>query len=156
MPQLGFQNQFAPLVESGEKRQTIRAYRKDGRDPKVGDRLYLYTGMRTKQCRKLGEAVVTQTLAIELYGIPSPWSYRAPRMKLTDTVSGQTHIVGTMEAEAQAKLDGFSSFDRMHEWFKGTHGLPFEGLLIRWGDIELSPNPAEGGGKGTNNERNQK
>ena len=34
MPLLGFQKQFAPLVESGEKRQTIRAYRKDGKDPK--------------------------------------------------------------------------------------------------------------------------
>ena len=36
MPALNFQARFAPLVESGQKRQTIRAYRKDGRDPKPG------------------------------------------------------------------------------------------------------------------------
>lgn len=38
---------------SGEKRQTIRANRKDGRDPKQGQPLMLYTGMRTKSCVKL-------------------------------------------------------------------------------------------------------
>lgn len=33
MPALNFQTQFAPAVERGEKCQTIRAYRKDGRNP---------------------------------------------------------------------------------------------------------------------------
>ena len=54
MPALNFQEQFAAAVESGEKRQTIRSERK--RPIKVGDTLYLYTGMRTKRCRKLGSA----------------------------------------------------------------------------------------------------
>ena len=45
-----FQKQFADAVERGEKRQTIRAPRRDGRHAKVGDKLQLYTGMRTKQC----------------------------------------------------------------------------------------------------------
>jgi hypothetical protein len=30
MPALNFQPRFAPLVESGEKRCTIRAFRRDG------------------------------------------------------------------------------------------------------------------------------
>ena len=32
MPLIGFKKRFAPAVESGDKRQTIRARRKDGRD----------------------------------------------------------------------------------------------------------------------------
>ena len=70
MPALNFKAEFAPLVESGEKRQTIRKLRKDGRDPKVGDALYLYTGMRTKKCRKLGIAPCesVQPIEIDEYG----------------------------------------------------------------------------------------
>ena len=49
MPALNFQKRFADLVESGEKCQTIRKCSKDGRDPKVGDTLYLYTGQRPKE-----------------------------------------------------------------------------------------------------------
>ena len=68
MPLLGFQEQFASLAEFGEKRQTIRACRKDGRDPKVGGTLHLYTGLRTEQCRKLGEAVVSEVLPFGIDG----------------------------------------------------------------------------------------
>jgi len=31
-----------------------------------------------------------------------------------------------------ARLDGFKSAAAMFDWFEKTHGLPFEGLLIRW------------------------
>lgn len=118
MPALNFQARFAPLVESGEKTQTIRAFRKDGRDPKPGDTLYLFTGMRTKACRKLGEATCADALPIEiltgrcivLHGGPLAPGY----------------------ADALAILDGFGSAGEMMDWFEKTHGLPFEGLLIRW------------------------
>ena len=49
MPALNFQKQFAPLVESGEKRQTIRAHRKDKRLPaKPGDIIALHFPGRNK------------------------------------------------------------------------------------------------------------
>ncbi len=117
MPALNFQAQFAPLVESGEKRQTIRAYRKDGRDPKAGDTLYLYTGMRTKACRKLGEAkcVSVQHIAFDESEL------------LIDNFGHWAH-----EADALARSDGFKAWPDMLAWFEKTHGLPFEGLLIRW------------------------
>lgn len=57
MPALNYQKRFAPLVESGKKKHTIRACRKDGRDPRPGEVLYQYTGMRTKGCRKLREDI---------------------------------------------------------------------------------------------------
>ena len=53
MPLLGFKKRFAPLVEAGTKRTTIRKKRKDGRNPHPGETLFLYTGLRTKHCRKL-------------------------------------------------------------------------------------------------------
>ena len=117
MPALNFQAQFAPLVESGEKCQTIRAYRKDGRDPKPGDTLYLYTGQRTRRCRKLGEAVCKST---ERVGISDLGIIVGDDLPPCD------------ERDAIAVADGFSNEWRLIQWFKKTHGLPFEGLLIRW------------------------
>lgn len=50
---------FIDKILSGEKRQTIRRASPKWENVKVGDKLTLYTGLRTKQCRKLGEAVLT-------------------------------------------------------------------------------------------------
>jgi hypothetical protein len=64
MPALNFRPQFADLVSSGQKTQTIRQVRKC--PIKVGDTLWLYTGMRTKQCRLLADAVVTDVQGIQI------------------------------------------------------------------------------------------
>lgn len=45
--------ELAAATFTHPKRQTIRAIRKRG-NPKKGSLLYLYTGARTKACRKLG------------------------------------------------------------------------------------------------------
>lgn len=128
MPLLGFQSRFAPLVESGQKRQTIRAYRKDGRDPKVGDRLYLWTGLRQPGARKLGEAIVTNVRAVELNRHGALCLDRMP--------------IYPNRFNAIAQADGFNGTNdvapmaEMIEWFENAHGLPFSGLLIEWGDLE--------------------
>jgi hypothetical protein len=46
-----FNKQFVPLIQSGHKRQTIRANRK--RHARVGETVQLYTGMRTRDCQKI-------------------------------------------------------------------------------------------------------
>ena len=51
MPALNFQRRFVSKIESGEKRGTIREKRKI--PFKVGDPLYLYTGMRTSKCESI-------------------------------------------------------------------------------------------------------
>ena len=79
-------------MESGEKRQTIRRKRKDGRDPKPGQILYHYTGMRTKSCRKLREDVCTKCLPI-LIG------------EISVVVGGK--LLTLNEKIALAKADGF-------------------------------------------------
>lgn len=58
---------FIDKILSGEKRQTIRKDGKKWKNVKVGDKLTLYTGLRTKDCRKLGEA--------EVESIVNWWSY---------------------------------------------------------------------------------
>ncbi len=115
MPALNFQKQFAPLVESGEKRQTIRAERKDGRMPaKPGDIIALYTGMRTKSCRKLADV---ECIAVD----PIRISY------------GYISVDSQIQDEHRlAVADGFDDVAAMRDWFNKTHGLPFSGLLIRW------------------------
>ncbi len=137
MPLIGFQKQFVALVESGEKRQTIRAYRKDGREPKSGERLYLYTGLRTKQCRKLGEAVCLNARRFEITGEASGIFW------LIEDDGGDMEVMTTDECHDLASADGFATHYEMTDWFKKTHGLPFEGVLIRWGEIE-NPSVVEG------------
>lgn len=119
MPAFNFQARFADAIESGEKVQTIRAEWVDGRLPaKPGDRLALYTGQRTKACRKLAEVECVEVSSIRIArvdGEPRVW-VRCDRM----------------DAEVQARADGFESAAAMVDWFEETHGLPFRGLLIRW------------------------
>lgn len=122
MPLLGYKKQFAHLVELGEKRQTIRALRK--RPFKVGDRLYHYTGLRTKECRKLLESDCTDVDNIFI------------------DEKGDVYINGRClyesAKESFAYADGFRrGFGRfcwgnMLVFFKKCHGLPFKGQLIKW------------------------
>lgn len=127
MVALNFQERFAELVASGAKTQTIRARRKDARDPVAGKRLQLYTGLRQPgKTRKLVEpdpfciATTPLVLHARLAGVPL-----GPEVGLV--------WLNNRQREALARADGFASYAEMAEWFIETHGLPFSGLLIRWG-----------------------
>lgn len=128
MPAFNFKKQFADDVRYGIKRQTVRADRKDGRlHAKVGDKIKLYTGMRTKECELLAEATVTQIARVRIEptcmyvnGKPLPASLYSRDCEQTDNEF--------------AEADGFESFMDMADWFSAVHGLPFEGTLIKWGE----------------------
>ena len=66
MPAYGFKYRFARKVETGEKLHTIRALRKDGRRPKVGQPMHAYEGMRTKKCRILLLSTISKVEAIRI------------------------------------------------------------------------------------------
>jgi hypothetical protein len=130
MTALNFKKQFASRVELGlkqpdhpkAKRQSIRAMRKDGRDPQVGDTLYLYTGMRTKACRKLGEAkcAVSEPIVIK---------------KNHQILIVHTDVIEMLSAEKITELvkaDGFETEDAFFDFFKKTHGFPFYGMIYKW------------------------
>jgi len=113
-----FKPQFAPLVLSGEKCQTIRPTPK--RMPKRGDTISLRTWAgkpyRSKQ-RVLREAVIdwVQPIRITPHGI---------------TLDHQ--MLSDHQEWAFAKADGFNTPQDLLEWFNFTHGLPFEGIVIYW------------------------
>ena len=113
-----FKPQFAPLVESGEKLQTIRPTPK--RMPKAGDYISLreWSGLpyRSKQ-RVLREAVITEVLPV--------------RMNAFAIMVNNCVLLGIQEW-AFVKADGFNATQDLLDWFSETHGLPFEGILIKW------------------------
>lgn len=130
MVALNFKAQFADDVEDGRKCRTIRAPRKDGRDPKKGDRLQLYTGMRQSGCRMLREVECSRVreveishMEIKIEGRPL-WHGDAPAYQ--GGVDPE-HYEGDF-----VRADGFDSFSDMVAFFEENHGLPFKGLLIEW------------------------
>lgn len=130
MVALNFMAQFADDVEGGRKRRSIRAPRKDGRDPKPGDKIQLYTGMRQKGCRKLGEATCWRVRPVEI-------SHMGIKLGDRQLFAGEAPASwGGVDPESYdgdfAKADGFDCFQDMCEFFEKVHGLPFKGLLIEW------------------------
>jgi len=117
MTAYNFKVQFADDVESGRKTQTIRARRKDGHKPSPGENLQLYYGMRTKQCRKLRDAICEYTQEV---------SMTEAGMKLDGVTLAPNRILEI------AKADGFESVEAFRNFFRDTHGFPFRGDLIKW------------------------
>lgn len=117
MPALNFKKQFVPLIESGEKHQTIRVLRKDGRKPKVGEALYLYTGMRTKNCQKLKEVICKSVTRIVI---------SRGYLRLNEV------FLHSFEKLQIAFADGFETYQEFQNFFEETHGLPFHGIIISW------------------------
>lgn len=130
MPLLNYKKEFAPLVKSGEKPHTIRAFRK--RPFKTGDRLYHYVGLRTKSCRKLLESncISADTIFIDIDGTVRIYPTDGGSIKILDDLK---------QISALARADGFRGknvleiFTRFVSFFDKTHGLPFIGQLIKWG-----------------------
>lgn len=120
MALLGYQSWKADKVESGECRQTIRARRVNR--IKVGETLYHYRGLRTRQARKILESVCTETFslcAIEV-GKDKRWVWMDVTRK---------------QFEEIAVRDGFNGCFEMTEWFQKNHKMK-KGFaqfdVIRW------------------------
>ena len=129
MPAYNIKEQFAPLVEAGTKRQTIRPPRK--RPTRVGDTLYLYTGMRTKQCRKLREETCTSVWKIEIATPSQIFMFGEPLSP--DLASRRRWQLGYDDMLAIAIADGFENdIIAMTSFFQQQYGLPFTGEVIRW------------------------
>lgn len=111
-----FKIQFADDVESGAKRQTIRANGRR-RHARQGEALQLYTGQRTTSCRKLRDAVCVDACPI--------------RIEENAILTFQFCELHT-DLDAFAKQDGFPDWPAMRDFFAKAHGLPFTGTLIRW------------------------
>jgi hypothetical protein len=139
MPAYNFQGQFVPYIEDQSKPHTVRADRKDGKVPKPGEILYLYMGMRTKKCRKIGEAIckavrkITITEEdIQLEGSELPWLSSEER-ELFAWKDG-------FRPEGTTKDNPYGAFNLMIQFWKHTHELPFQGVVIYWKDFRATNN----------------
>lgn len=124
MPAYNFSKRFAPLVETGQKRQTIR---KTARGAKRGDTAYLYTGQRTVTCRKLGEGVITEVMRIEIANDAGT----GPQCAVTLPSGELRRLIGD-DLLAFARADGFANTEEFVEWFADRYGLPFRGYVHQW------------------------
>lgn len=117
MPAYNFKKQFAPAVESGQKRCTIRLRRK--RPTQVGDQLKLFTGMRTKNCLLLCEQKCQELCSFEI------------TQNNEVLVDGQ--LLSREELHTLARADGFLGAYEFIDFFRQTYGLPFKDAeIIRW------------------------
>lgn len=133
MPAYNFQPRFAPLILSGCKCSTIRR-----REATVGGTAHLFTGMRTKSCKRLGQSEILHCASILLaYDRHND----APLIRL-----GASYL-SPVEIDILATQDGFESTRKMLAWFKQTYDtaeptytklgdkIVFEGFLITWGEL---------------------
>lgn len=116
MVAFNFKKKFAPKVESGEKPSTIRQTKRCD----VGDLIQLYTGQRTKFCKKLGDAVCIGTAKI-LVTEECPYE--------------SSNCEGIVKPDVSIPLyeqEGFSNAKEMQDFFREQYGLPFVGWLHVW------------------------
>lgn len=114
MPAFNFQQRFAPLVESGRKPSTIRSTMRC----KIGDTVQLYTGQRTKQCRKLGEGVCIGLAEITI--------------SEDDFWKIEGSIGDWLRQSRLHEQEGFMNVNEFVDFFRQRYGLPFKGYLHVW------------------------
>lgn len=125
-----FAPQFVQPIAAKTKRQTVRGYRK--RHARPGESIQLYTGMRTKHCRKI---LTPDPVCVDLRHILIAHGSHQP---LLIEIDGRT--LHRDEIEEFAIADGFGgtvpdgfAAARMAEFWLKHHGhRSFGGVVIRW------------------------
>lgn len=120
MPALNFKKEFAEAVRTGQKKQTIRAMRKY--PIHKDDKLYLYTGMRTKACEKLGEAVASEVDSIQIWP--------------DEDISINGEVIPKKQARQLTIDDGFGCLGDFYDFFNVACDRPFTGQLIKWEELK--------------------
>ncbi len=138
----GFKSFFSGQIESGHKRQTVRSER--SRHARPGERIQLYSGLRTKYCRKIvADPVCTEVRSVEIV-----ISDLIDELIVSIVIDG-VHLRRD-DVEAFARADGFApehlgnSFpaklygrtarETMGRFWMDTHPgkSKFTGVLISW------------------------
>lgn len=125
MTALGFKKQFAGPVELRIKRQSIR---ENYSRFKVGATIQLYTGMRTKSCRKLVEIDPVCTSVTPIVIAPDYVALDGWRLPAGDLAQ-------------LAVADGFPSVAHFLNFFIATRP-EFSGGLIKWDWLDGQHHPS--------------
>ena len=112
-----FKARFIDGILAGTKDQTIRADRRQGH-AEAGDRVQLYTAMRTKRC-----ALILESVCLHSFRVLLRW-----RPVIEFQVEGTR--VPVAEMDAFARRDGFADVDDMAAFWGDVER--FAGQLIRW------------------------
>ena len=116
MPAYNFKKEFADAVACKLKRCTIRRRRK--RPTGAGDTLYHYTGMRTKNCRKLLQIVCEKVTPLEIVAF---------ELKINGRYANDKEKIQL------AERDGFDSVGAFFTFFHKQYGYAVDDLeLIEW------------------------
>lgn len=128
-----FRPQFAEPIVALQKRQTVRGHR--ARHARPGEAMQLYTGMRTKQCRKL---LAIDPVCLDVREVVIGLNSRHPL--LIDAISIDGIAQDDAQIEAFAVADGFGGAlaegfarRRMGEfWVRHHDWSRFHGVVLRW------------------------
>ncbi len=127
MPAYNFQTRFVEAIKTGFKRTTIRA-----NEAVPGTTAYLFTGMRTKACKRIGQGRIigcsSITVGVKQSGVP------------LIVIRGKT--LNANDLALLAKGEGFKDALELVDFFKTTYKTVlgtadggaqyFKGYLIAW------------------------
>jgi hypothetical protein len=107
MPAYNFKSRFVEPIQSGEKNTTIRPCRK--RPTRIGDTLYLFTGQRTKACRKIGVYRCKNVTPLIIY----------PQLM---SIYRDGYLISIAALKLISVNDGFSSLKDFFCFFRDQYG----------------------------------
>lgn len=118
MVSFNFKPEFVPKIQSGAKCSTIRKTQRCN----VGDKMQFFTGLRTKNCKRVGAAVCVGVSKIIICE-QDIWRLEKPQGTVIDR---NKHL---------HQLEGFQNVADMLAFFRNHYGLPFTGYIHRWGTV---------------------
>lgn len=113
---LGFKPRFVEPILIGTKVFTLRSPRK--KEPKIGETLYMYTGLRTNQCKKITDKEKLRSVQIAAISI----------IRHNDIYTIKIHIDGrrlnAFELGRFVKYDGFKDTKDFADYWLSTSYAP--------------------------------
>jgi hypothetical protein len=110
---------FIDAVTNGSKHFTVRQLRKN--PIKKGEALQLYTGLRTKQAKKLRDTICKNVWDIKIENKKDEFLFWLDDNQLT-----------SKKVKDISNKIGFDLVEEWTEYFKQKYKFPFKGQLIEW------------------------
>lgn len=120
-----FKKQFVGDIQSGRKRQTVRAHRK--RHARPGEDLQLFCGMRKKGCFKIIQDPICSSVQDISIWIESDLPSRVAGIEIAGFELCEDRMDGF------ARSDGFADLYEFGRFWALTHRAGrFEGVVVHW------------------------
>lgn len=138
MPGLNYKKEVIHKLKPGLG-QTIRPVGKPMRMKqfRIGAKLYHFTGMMTKNCRRLGESTVSEVVPIKLQFVGPP-AYG--QLNIYTYTGYNWKLLNASEMQQLAKDDGFRLLEQFMDFFIDTYKFQHTGdckdfNIIKWADF---------------------